>query len=145
MIVNCPYGNGEFKEDLQLLVCKPKGRVTNDLMNDTITCQACHHQIEALRFKRFHDFTDVTGIDLHFGDIVTLATKEREDRKGLPPVKACFLVSNPVVFGTLRIYQTLAEEAGVEVHVSYNISQLARVLGVEGSLLTIRPKDPERN
>ncbi len=60
-------------------------------------------------------------------------------------MKACFLVSNPVVFGTLRIYQTLAEEAGVEVHVSYNISQLARVLGVEESALTTRPMGPERN
>ncbi|MGA9365696.1 MAG: hypothetical protein WBW16_15145 [Bacteroidota bacterium] len=137
MTVNCPYGNGEFKEDLQLLVCKPTGRVTNDLMNDTVTCQGCHHQIDALRFNRFHDFRDVTGVDLHFGDMVNLAAREREKRKGLPPVKACFLVSNPVVFGTLRIYQTLAEDAGVEVHVSYNISQLARVLGVDESVLTI--------
>lgn len=136
MIVNCPFGNGEFKEDLQLLVCKPQGRVTDDLMNDTITCQACYQQINVQRSNRFHDFRDVTGVDLHFGDMVNLAARERENRKGLPPVKACFLVSNPVVFGTLRIYQTLAEEAGVEVHVSYSISQLARTLGVDESVLS---------
>jgi hypothetical protein len=137
MIVNCPFGNGEFKEDLQLLVCKPTGRVTDDLMNDTITCQACYRQINVQRFNRFHDFRDVTGVDLHFGDMVHLATRERERRKGLPPVKACYLVSNPVIFGTLRIYPTLAEDAGVEVHVSYNITQLARVLGVEESTLGV--------
>ena len=136
MILNCPYGYGAFREDLNLLVCKPTGRVTDDLMKDTITCQACHQQIDALRFNRFHDFRDVTGVDLHFGDMVNLAAREKENRKGLAPVKACFLVSNPVVFGTLRIYQTLAEEAGVEVHVSYNISQLAQVLGVDESVLT---------
>jgi hypothetical protein len=145
MIVNCPFGYGEFKEDLQLLVCKPKGRVTDDLMKDTITCQACYQQINAQRFNRFHDFRDVTGVDLHFDDMVNIAARERENHKDLPPVKACFLVSNPVVFGTLRIYQTLAEEAGVEVHVSYNISQLARVPGVDESALTTRPMGPERN
>jgi hypothetical protein len=144
MIVNCPFGTGEFKQDLQLLICKPRGRVTDDLMNDTITCLACYQQINALRFNRFHDFRDVTGVDLHFGDMVNLATRERERRKGLAPVKACFLVSNPVVFGTLRIYQTLAEEARVEVHVSYNISQLARVLGVDEAVLAAGATDQEK-
>jgi hypothetical protein len=133
MLVNCPYGYGNFREDLQLLVCKPKGHVTNELMYDTVTCQGCHGQIQAARFNRFHDFREVTGIDLHFANIVELAGKERERRVGLPRVKACFLVSNPVVFGTLRIYETLAEDAGVEVHVSYHIAELARVLGVKES------------
>jgi hypothetical protein len=137
MIVKCPYGYGEFKEDLQLLVCKPKGHVTNELMYDTVTCQGCHQQIDALKFNRFHDFREVTGIDLHFAAIVELANKEREKRNGLPRVKACFLVSNPVVFGTLRIYETLAEDAGVEVHVSYHMAELARVLDVEQSKLSI--------
>jgi hypothetical protein len=137
MIVNCPYGYGEFKEDLQLLICKPKGHVTNELMYDTVTCQGCHQQIEAAKFNRFHDFREVIGIDLHFGDIAELAEKERKNRQGLPRVKACFLVSNPVVFGTLRIYETLAEDAGVEVHVSYHIADLARVLGVEESRLAV--------
>jgi hypothetical protein len=137
MILKCPYGYGEFKEDLQLLVCKPKGHVTNELMYDTVTCQGCHQQIDALKFNRFHDFREITGIDLHFAAIVELANKEREKSKGLPRVKACFLVSNPVVFGTLRIYETLAEDAGVEVHVSYHTSELARVLGVEESELGI--------
>jgi hypothetical protein len=137
MIVKCQYGYGEFREDLQLLICKPKGRVTNELMYDTVTCQGCHQQIDALKFNRFHDFREITGIDLHFAAIVELANKEREKRNGLPRVKACYLVSNPVVFGTLRIYETLAEDAGVEVHVSYHAADLARVLGVEESKLRV--------
>jgi hypothetical protein len=137
MIVKCPYGYGEFKEDLQLLVCKPKGHVTNELMYDTVTCQGCHQQIDALKFNRFHDLREVTGIDLHFAAIVELAKKEREKRNGLPRVKACFLVSNQVVFGTLRIYETLAEDAGVEVHVSCPMAELAPVLGVEESELGV--------
>jgi len=34
------------------------------------------------------------------------------------------------------MYQTLIEEHGVDVHVSYNIDELASVLGVEKSVLT---------
>jgi len=52
-------------------------------------------------------------------------------RKPEHPIKACYLVPNPSVYGTLRMHQALAENHGVEVHVGYDIGELAEVLGVD--------------
>jgi hypothetical protein len=57
-------------------------------------------------------------------------------RKDAKPIKACYLVPNPLLYGTIRMYQTLIEDYGVEVHVSYDINDFAGILGVDKSVLT---------
>jgi hypothetical protein len=127
----CPYGCGEFREDLGLLICRPAGTLTGARAREIITCSACFAGQGCLDANRFHDLTNVKKLDLHFDRMALIAAKETDVRKGRKPVKACFLVHNQVLYGTIRMYQALMADQGVEAHVGYEISELARVLGVD--------------
>jgi hypothetical protein len=43
------------------------------------------------------------------------------------------------MYGTIRIYASLIENHGVEVHVSYEIEELAEILGATTTVLATNP------
>ncbi len=136
-MITCPSDYGKFRADLSLLICRPHGRLTSHMITDIFTCRDCLVGAQQLHVNRFHDLTKVTGVDLRFAEMSALAEMEHQIRGGQPPVKACYLVANEVVFGMVRMYQALAEKSGVEVHVSYDLSELATLLNVpESELIT---------
>lgn len=129
-MISCPCGYGVFRADLGLLICRPEGDLTRDRVLEITGCHGCLAGGEPLRFSRFHDLTGIRSIDLRFDDILLAARAEARARQGLLPVKACYLVADLITFGTMRMYQAIAEEAAVEVHVGYDVDALAAVLGV---------------
>ncbi len=119
-----------------MLICRPTGVLTNDRGNDIATCRECLLKAGLTNVNRFHDLTRVTGLDLNFNDMLSISAQESESRKGQPQIKACYLVPNPLIYGMIRMYQMLSESQGIDVHVSYNMPELAAVLGLEASQLT---------
>ncbi len=134
-VITCPSNYGKFREDLRLLICRPHGRLTSNMIADILTCRDCLAGAQQLHVNRYHDLTKVAGVDLRFSEMSALAEMEHQARGGQSPVKACYLVANEVVFGMVRMYQALAEKSGVEVHVSYDLSELATILNVSESEL----------
>jgi len=138
-MINCPYKTGEFHEDINLLVCHPKGELSADRLNDIAICRECIQKAGLLQANRFHNLTDITSIGLSFEDVNHICQAESRMRKEDQPIKACYLVPNELLYGTIRMYQALIERSGVEVHVSKNIDELAKILGVDSSKLTANP------
>jgi len=126
---------GEYREDIGLLVCRPTGQLTADDLADIATCRDCIERAGLNQVNRFHDLTGITSIDLKFEDVFQLAFQEEALRDPGHPVKACYLVANELVYGTVRMYQALIERRGVEVHIGYEIAPLAEFLGVEPDTL----------
>ena len=138
-MINCPYDIGVYKEDYNILICHPKGELTADLMHGITNCRDCIQEPGALRFNRFHNFTNIWSIDLGYEEISQISAEESKMIEVIKPVKACYLVPNTLLYGTVRKYEELISRGGVEVHVSYDIDELAEILGVERAILTSEP------
>ena len=130
MIV-CPFDYGDYRSDLNLLICRPEGKLTADQMNDVAICRECIESKGLVQVNRFHDLRAITSIDLRFEDVRRICETEVQLRMSEPPITACYLVPNPLLYGTIRMYKALIESRGVDVHVSYEVENLAGILGVE--------------
>jgi len=137
--IYCKYRCGFHWEDLNLQLCRPTGKLVADKMNDIAVCRECIQSAGNMQINRFHDLTAITSIDLSFEHIREICEKESKFRKFNRPIKACYLVPNALLYGTIRMYEALIESSGVEVHVSYEIEKLAAVLGVDKALLIAEP------
>ena len=139
-MIECPYHTGVYHEDIDLLVCHPKGKLSADRLNDISICRECIQKAGLLQTNRFHNLTDITSIDLGFDDVHRICQAESRMRQSDGPIKACYLVPNDLLYGTIRMYQALIESSGVEVHVSKNVDELAKILDVDSSILTSAPE-----
>lgn len=136
----CACACSRYIKDLQLVYCRPTGRITGDVMGDTLACMMCMQNPEIRRANRFHDLRWVTGVDLHFDDVKALVLREARLRQFLGTIKACYLVGNPAVYGIARMYEALITGRGVDAQVGTDIHELAGALGVPVDRLT--PQDP---
>lgn len=133
----CPYHMGLFKEEINILLCRPVGELTADLAHDIAICRECIIKAGLEHVNRFHDLTMISGINLKYDDIDKIRQVETDFREPQHLVKACYLVKNPITYGTIRMYQAIIEGEGVEVHVSYDIDELAKELDVAPAELSI--------
>lgn len=135
-MIFCPYNCGAYNEELDLLVCRPEGKLVEERISDIATCRECIQKSGLAQINRFHDLTGITSIDLSFEDMKRISNREAQNRQPGSLIKACYLVPNPLLYGTIRMYAALIESSGVEVHVSYDLAELAAVLGVDPEALT---------
>jgi len=138
----CPYKVGVFNEALGIIICRPTGELTAELAHDLMICHECIVKAGLEQVNRFHDLTGITAINLKFHDLSRLCEIEAGFRKPQHTVKACYLVPNAWIYGTLRIYEALGESYGVGVHVSYDIGELADVLGIDPVQLSTEQPPP---
>jgi hypothetical protein len=88
----------------------------------------------ALRW--FLDLSLVERIDIDFNRISDFA---RFDRSTLDPkvaVRAAALVSTPLAFGVVRMYQTLMSDTNLDLRIFHQRSECANFLGVPQDALT---------
>jgi hypothetical protein len=133
--ITCPFGCGAYDEELGILVCRPTGVLSNDNLHDIAVCRECLEAAGRADVNRFHDLTKVKGVNLHFEDLRKIADRETRFRQGRPTINACYWVPNPLLYGTIRMYQALMETRGVQVYVSYDLPELAAILNVDPSRL----------
>lgn len=138
-MIRCPFNTGVHLEAYNLLICRPTGKLTARQMNDIAICRECILKAGLLQINRFHDLTGITAIDLSFEDVRNICETESRMRKSVHPIKACYLVPNDLLYGTIRMYQALIERRGVEVHVSYSLDEIAGILGIEKSAIEKHP------
>ena len=127
-MIECLYHCGRYNDELELLICRPTKELTEDKMNDIAICRECIQKAGLVQVNRFHDLTSITSVNLHFEEVQRICDAETRLRKTASPIKACYLVPNPLLFGTIRMYQSLIERSGVSVHVSYDLEELANIL-----------------
>jgi hypothetical protein len=138
-MIDCPSKFGVHRENYNLLVCHPKGELSADRMNDIAYCRDCIIKAGLTQIDRFHNLMDISSINLGFDEVRQICDEESRLRASARPIKACYLVPNALLYGTIRMYQALIEGSGVDVHVSYDINELAGILGVEESVLITEP------
>jgi len=138
-MITCPYNCGFYHDDMQLLVCRPTGDLTADHMNDIAVCRDCIQAAGLTQINRFHDLTGITSVSLSFNDVNRIAFEESLMRKSSSTIKACYLVPNALLYGTIRMYAALIESSGVAVHVGYDIDAFVDILEVDRAILESDP------
>jgi hypothetical protein len=140
-MLHCPYKFGVYLEEYNILICRPKGELTADRVNDIAICRECIQKAGFAQVYRFHNLTQITSVNIGFEEVRKICDAESRARDTDQPIKACYLVPNPLLYGIIRMYQVLIESCGVEVYVSYEIDELAKILGVAASVLTYSQKE----
>lgn len=137
-MTHCSHKSGIYMKRLKLMICRPEGRLTGDRVGDLFACKSCAKMPGYDAVNRFHDFRGVTGIDIDFQDMKAMAREEAFVRRSQPPIKACYLVSNPAIYGVVRMYKAMMDGCGVDVHVSKHLHELAEELGVSQDQLDLK-------
>ena len=144
-MASCRPRTGVVMKKPKLMIYRPEGRLTGDRLGDIFSSRSCFAMKGFDAVDRFHDLRGVTGIEVNFQDIKALARDEAFARRGQPAIKACYLVSNPVVYGLVRMYKALVSECGVDVHVSKDIREIAVELGVAQDQLELKDSSSLEN
>lgn len=134
MIV-CPHHCGEYREDLGILICRPAGTLTSDTLADIAICRDCIEKAGLNHVNRFHDLRGIISVNITFSEMFGFIQRESVNYSADMPIKACYLVPNAALYGTIRMYEALIAGRGVNVYVSYDINELAAILGVDVSRL----------
>ena len=101
---NCPYNFGVYREDYNLLICHPRRELTSDLMHGIAISIKCVQEPGLLQTNRFHNLTDISSVNLRYEEVSEICAEESRMRKAAQPIKACYLVPNTLLFGTIRMY-----------------------------------------
>ena len=133
----CPRKFGVYMDKPRLLLCRPEGRLTREVVRDVFSCMSCATMPGCDGMHRFHDLRHVTGIDIQFDDMNALVREEVFARRDKPTIKACYLVANPVVYGLVSMYRGLIAGRGVDVYVSKDLHEIAGELGVSPDQLDL--------
>lgn len=134
-MITCPHSCGEYRKDIGILICRPTGVLTSDRAADIVFCRDCLGKSGRSDVNRFHDLTGVIGVSLSFEKMFSVAEEEGRLRTETPPVKACILVPNTLLYGTMRMYQMFMETRGVEVYIDYDLAAIAARLNVDAATL----------
>lgn len=132
-MIDCPYDCGGYENGL--ILCRPAGILTPETIDHFLACRDQLEEEAGKPLDRFIDMRKVTGIELGYQHTSRFAEAMANRAQGKRIVMACFLVVNEVQYGMARMYQALVDGRGLEVHISYEVEELARILGVPDFIL----------
>lgn len=132
----CPFDCGRYREDMDLLICRPKGDLDEDRLRGMSSCINCFPETALKAGKRFFDLREIQSIKLGLENFYCVKAMGIPQKTSNDRVVECFLVSNQLLFGMIRMYESVMERPGLEIHVSYNIQELATILDVDASALS---------
>jgi hypothetical protein len=115
---------------------QPQGAL-NDLMLDQIAEWLVIIEKVSLPFKRFVDLSQLTAVAVRTRQLFEFARKRAEQFAGVEPVRAALFCDDWVGFGIARLYESLTENAPIEVRAFRDCARAAEWLGVPVDILTL--------
>ena len=128
-----------FHEDVPLLVWKPRGDITEAVVNRAISFLANLEAMIGRPFSRFTDTTEQGAVELSFQYIFHVALYRRLSYSGRPPVKSAFLATDPKVIQIVKIHALMTSHSPLQVALFENSEEAALWLGVPITALEIHP------
>ena len=126
-----------FHEDIDLLVWRPVGIVTESVVN---TILAYLHRQETAHSRPFDRFTDTSAqeaMELNPEYVFQVALYRRMIFVGRPPAKSAFYVVNPQIAELLRIHANVTNHSPLQVAIFEQYEAAATWLGAP--LTRLRP------
>lgn len=125
----------EFKEDVRLLIYRPRGLIDEAAVNKIV---AVIEEIEAASrkpFNRFSDASEAHEVELNFRYVIEVSLHRRQAHAGRVPVKSAILATDFTIVHYARLLVMLTEGSSIKVRVFADRKEAAQWLGVPVELL----------
>jgi hypothetical protein len=125
----------EFREDVRLLIYRPRGVIDEAAVNKIIRVI---EEIEAASqepFNRFSDASEAHEVELNFRYVIQVSLHRRLSHKGRAPVKSAILATDSTVVHYARLLVLLTEGSSIKVRVFQDREEAAQWLSVPVELL----------
>ena len=125
----------QFREDLHLLVWRPRGVLDEAAVNKVLVDLLRKESMAAKPFNRFCDLSAVESFHLTFKFVFHVALHRRLSYAGREPVKSAFYVTHPQAARIVRIHALITDQSPLNVAMFEEREAAAKWLGVPVELL----------
>ena len=130
----------EFREDVRLLIYRPKGLINEAEINRVIGVIEGIEAGSQQPFNRFSDTSETHEVELNFRYVIHASLHRRLTHKGRAPVKSAILATDSTIIHYARLLALLTEGSSIKVRLFQDRNEAAQWLDVPVDLL--KPKGP---
>lgn len=127
-----------FHEDIDLLVWRPGGIVTEPILNTILDFLDRHETAQPRPFNRFTDVSTAAGLELNPEYVFQVALYRRMIFADMPRAKSAFYVTKPEIAQLIRIHAIVTGGSTLEVAMFEDYQDAATWLGVSLGRLQTR-------
>lgn len=125
----------EFREDLRLLIWRPRGIINESAVNKIITVLGKLEGSLDQPFNRFTDALAAEAVELNFRFIFRVSLFRRLSYAGRPPVKSAILAADATMARFARMHALVTQSSPLKVRVFESKAEVAKWLGVPKTTL----------
>jgi hypothetical protein len=125
----------EFREDVRLLIYRPKGLINEAEINRVIGVIEGIEAASQQPFNRFSDTSETHEVELNFQYVIQASLHRRLAHAGRVPVKSAILATDQTIVHYSRLLILLTQGSSIKVQVFQDCEQAAQWLGVPVELL----------
>ena len=119
-----------FHDDIELLVWKPVGIVTEPIVNTILSFLDHHETTHPRPFNRFTDVSAEEAMELNPEYVFQVALYRRMMFADQPPAKSAFYVTKPKIAELIRIHAIVTNRSPLKVAMFEDYQAAATWLGV---------------
>jgi len=121
-----------FKND-KLVIWRPSGILDSNKIYEFINFLDAQSKQRGPYYSRFVDLSQISGISVKFQDIYPVVQQRKIYHRNnvKQTIKMVFLVSNPLSYGMVRMYQMLYDDPHLDIFICENFAEAANLLEVD--------------
>src|SRR4030095_13439008 len=135
----------EFRDDVRLLIYRPKGLINEAEINRVIGVIEGIEAASQQPFNRFSDTSETHEVELNFQYVIQASLHRRLAHAGRVPVKSAILATDSTIIHYARLLAVLTQGSSIKVQVFQDREEAARWLGVPIESLMARTARGEAN
>ena len=125
----------QFREDVRLLVWRPRGLVNQEAVSRIITVLGELEFSLKEPFNRFTDTLAADAVDLNFEYIIRISLYRRLVYANRPPIKSAILATDSTLIHYGKVHALLTQGSPIKARVFQDRQEAAQWLGVASELL----------
>ena len=129
----------EFREDIRLIVWRPRGLLNREAVNRIITVLEELETALNEPFNRFSDTVAADAVDLNFEYIISVSLYRRRFYGKRPPIKSAILATDATLIHYGKVHALLTQGSPINVRVFQDRKEAAQWLSVPLELLAAKP------
>ena len=133
----------EFREDVRLLIYRPKGLINEAEINRVIGVIEGIEAASQQPFNRFSDTSETHEVELNFKYVIHVSLHRRLAHTGRPLVKSAILATDSTLVHYARLLALLTQGSSIKVCVFQDRKEAEQWLGVPIGLLALEPPNGE--
>jgi hypothetical protein len=125
----------EFREDVRLLIWRPRGLVNQEAVSRIITVLGELEFSLKEPFDRFTNTVRADAVDLNFEYIIRVSLYRRLVYANRPPIKSAILANDSTLIHYGKVHALLTQGSPIKARVFQDHQEAAQWLGVASELL----------